>query len=252
MRAPSWALGLFLGMASVQTVWAGSVLDYTAIRREEIHGSACAVTFDDGPGERTGELLDILSQRGIKATFFVLGKHVVRYPGIIRRMLAEGHEVETHSWDHPDMRKLDAMERDRQIGDTVRALKELGASPRYFRPPYGGYDEETVAAARRYGLEVVLWSRDSEDWKYRTAASLSGHVMPAHRGANGIFLFHDVKDSTINAMPAVLDVLKGKGCRFLTVGQWASEAQERATQATANLSSPWVQAWLRYVIGLDQ
>ena len=184
---------------------------------------ACAITFDDGPGPHTGLLLDLLAQQRIKATFFVLGEHVRRFPDLIRRMVAEGHEVENHSWDHPDMRKLDEAARQKEIEDTVALLRTLGVEPHYFRPPYGAYDPALVDLARKDGLEVVLWSRDSEDWRYHTVSAMEGNILPAGQGAHGVFLFHDIHDSTIAAMTGVLNDLKTKGCRFVTVAEYRAE-----------------------------
>ncbi|MBI3444334.1 MAG: polysaccharide deacetylase family protein [Magnetospirillum sp.] len=180
----------------------------------------CALTFDDGPGPHTGALLDVLAGRHIKATFFVLGQHARRYPDLIRRMVADGHEVENHSWDHPDMRKLDEAARKKEIEDTLAELRSLGAAPRYFRPPYGAYDPALLELAHKDGLELVLWSRDSEDWKYHTISAIEGNILPAGQGAQGIFLFHDIHDSTITAMGGVLDELGARGCRFVTVGEF--------------------------------
>jgi peptidoglycan/xylan/chitin deacetylase (PgdA/CDA1 family) len=95
----------------------------------------CALTFDDGPGPHTGLLLDSLAKKGVKATFFVLGEHVRQHPDLIRRMVAEGHEVENHSWDHPDMRRLDPAARQREIEDTEAMLSALGASPHFSARP---------------------------------------------------------------------------------------------------------------------
>ena len=158
-------------------------LDFTSITRMESASSDCAITFDDGPGAHTGALLDTLKGLGVKATFFVLGEHVRRYPDLIRRMVAEGHEVENHSWDHPDMRKLDEAQRQKEMEDTVALLKTLGVTPHYFRPPYGSYDPALVAQARQDGMEVVLWTHDSVDWRYHSVTQLEGNVVPAGKRA---------------------------------------------------------------------
>ncbi len=201
------------------------VLDFNTIIRDEHHSGDCAVTFDDGPGEHTGVLLDVLAAHHVPATFFVLGEHVRRYPDFIRRMVADGHDVENHSYDHPDMRKLDEAARYKEIEDTEKLLLALGAHPQYFRPPYGSYDANLITEARREGLEVVLWSHDSLDWRYHSVADMEGHVMPVSTkgGAHGVFLFHDIHDSTIAAIPAILDALKSSGCHFVTMTQWMGD-----------------------------
>jgi peptidoglycan/xylan/chitin deacetylase (PgdA/CDA1 family) len=204
-----------------------SLLDFSGTPKASApapaHTGECAITFDDGPGARTAALLDILNTKQVKATFFVLGEHARRYPDLIRRMVAEGHEVENHSFDHPDMVKLDEAARQKEIEDTETLLTSLGAHPRYFRPPYGAYDANLVTEARADGLEVVLWSRDSLDWRYHTIAAMEKNILPAGSSAHGVFLFHDIHDTTIVAMPGILDDLRGKGCRFVTVANFRDD-----------------------------
>jgi len=215
----------------------------------------CALTFDDGPGPHTGQLLDILAQTGVKATFFVLGENVRRHTDLIRRMIAEGHEVENHSWDHPDMRHLDPAAREHEIEATETLLVSLGATPHFFRPPYGAYDPALVEEARRDGLAVMLWTNDSLDWRYHSVADLEGHALPAGQGAHGVFLFHDIHDTTIAAMPAVIGELASKGCHYVTVADWA--ARHSGETASIPPSVPtnlhrirtgvrsWLEGWVR-------
>ena len=228
-------------------------LDFTAISRVENTSNDCAVTFDDGPGRHTDLLLNALAQKGIKATFFVLGEHVRQYPEMIRRMVAEGHEVENHSWDHPDMRKLDPAQRQKEMQDTIDLLKTLGVTPHFFRPPYGAYDPALVEQARQDNMVVVLWSHDSADWRYHSVAQLEGNVLSVDKGAHGIFLFHDIHNSTIAAIPAVLDELKEKGCRFVTVTEWAEDTIRVNTAPVVPAAEAlpqgefrgWLKSWLK-------
>jgi peptidoglycan/xylan/chitin deacetylase (PgdA/CDA1 family) len=209
------------------------VLDFGAIVRAEGLSPDCALTFDDGPAPHTPALLDALAAKSAKATFFVVGVNVRRYPELIRRMIAEGHEVENHSFDHPDLSHLSEAERQREIMDTQALLESLGAKPKYFRPPYGAYDRALVEQARRDGLTVVLWSHDSEDWRYHSVATIEGRILPAaSHGAHGVFLFHDLQPQTVDMMPAIIDELRTKGCRFVTVLQWVEDSR-RAAPATA-------------------
>jgi peptidoglycan/xylan/chitin deacetylase (PgdA/CDA1 family) len=214
------------------------VLDFNTISHEERISRDCAITFDDGPGPHTGLLLDLLATKQIKATFFVLGEHVRHFPELIRRMVAEGHEVENHSWDHPDMRKLDDAARRQEIESTVALLKTLGVTPHFFRPPYGSYDPALVELAHQDGLEVVLWTHDSVDWRYHTVAQLEGDILPRGEGAHGVFLFHDIHDSTVAAMPAILDELKNKGCHFTTVAEWTADSNRLRAGAPGTTSPP--------------
>ncbi|MBF0462968.1 MAG: polysaccharide deacetylase family protein [Magnetococcales bacterium] len=231
-------VGWLTGVGHCATLESLPLLDFNTIHREDRVSGGCAVTFDDGPGLHTGQLLDALSRRGIKATFFVLGMQARQYPDLVRRMIQEGHEVENHTFDHPDLRKLDVAAREREINETERFLEELGARPHFLRPPYGSYDAALVAEARQKGLQVVLWSQDSEDWKYHTLAAMEGHILPAKGGGgHGIFLFHDIHATTIAAMPTILDDMAQRGCRFVTVAQWAAEA------AAPGQAKGWLEAF---------
>jgi peptidoglycan/xylan/chitin deacetylase (PgdA/CDA1 family) len=185
---------------------------------------ACALTFDDGPGRNTTQLLDVLKARNVKATFFVLGQQVRREPDVVRRMAAEGHEVDNHSFDHPDFRHLSRAEQQREIDATQAALRSLGIVPKYFRPPYGDYDPETVRAAARDGLTVVLWTTDGKDWKYHTVHALEAYVDRELKiRIGGIYLFHDILPWTVAAMPEILDRMAERGCRFVTLAQFFAE-----------------------------
>ena len=197
------------------------VLDYNLLQREEHSSDDCAITFDDGPGNHTGQLLDLLADRQIKATFFVLGIHVRQHPDIIRRLIAEGHAIGSHSYDHPDMRHLDDLQRRQQLRATNKLLSDLGVKPLFFRPPYGGYDEALVQEAYREGMQVILWSHDSQDWHYHSLPTIEGKLLtPPGKNPHGVFLFHDVHDTTIAAMPAILDELRTRGCHFVTMNEW--------------------------------
>ncbi|MDR3640257.1 MAG: polysaccharide deacetylase family protein [Humidesulfovibrio sp.] len=207
------------------------VLDAGAFARQERHGHSCAITFDDGPNKHTAELLDILKGRGIHATFFVLGENVEKEPDLVRRMAQEGHEVDNHSFDHPKLRALNAQQQWEEIEHTERLLKGLGVVPKFFRPPYGSYNAETVRDAARDNLVLVLWSVDSLDWKYRTVHDIEAHVVPKTPStARGIFLFHDIHETTVTAMPDILDKLAKSGCSFVTLSQWLALHPDAAKQ----------------------
>ena len=190
---------------------------------------ACALTFDDGPGRHTTQLLDVLRSRNAHATFFVLGEQVRREPQIVRQIAAEGHEIDNHSFDHPDFRHLSREEQQREIDATQSALRDLGIEPKFFRPPYGDYDADTVRAAARDGLVVVLWTTDGKDWKYHTVHALEANVARELKvNIGGIYLFHDVHAWTVEAMPSILDRMAADGCRFVTLSAYLAGQPEAA------------------------
>jgi peptidoglycan/xylan/chitin deacetylase (PgdA/CDA1 family) len=153
-----------------------------------------ALTFDDGPDEASTPLfLDTLAAHGVRATFFLLGEMVTRFPDLPRRMVDEGHEVAVHSWDHrshlartPGPSTSDQLERTAELVERV-----AGVRPTRFRPPYGALTGGDLLAARRAGLRPLLWTSWGKDWTaYATPESVVSSVT-AGRLDGGTVLLHD-------------------------------------------------------------
>lgn len=203
---------------------------YTSVN---VDGPYIAITFDDGPNpETTPKLLKELAQRNIKATFFVVGSRVAENPDLLRRMVAEGHEIGNHSWNHPQLPKVSVAEADRQVETTSEAIrKAIGSAPIYLRPPYGAMTQTLRKHIEdKFGLTMVYWSADSLDWKNRNTDAIYSKVMAQTR-PGGIILLHDIHATTVAAMPKVLDALLAKGYKFVTVSQLI--AMQKATPPKA-------------------
>ena len=186
-----------------------------------VEGTAIALTFDDGPHPKhTTRLLDMLKERGVKATFYVIGQNVVQYPEIMQRMVAEGHEIGNHSYTHPSLNKISAAKLTEEITKANEAiLQSCGVRPTTMRPPYGATNAAVTKRLNdEFGLTVVMWSVDPQDWKIRKASHVSNHILQNTK-SGGILLAHDIHPSTIDAMPAVLDGLLSKGHQFVTVSE---------------------------------
>jgi peptidoglycan-N-acetylglucosamine deacetylase len=186
-----------------------------------VDGPQLAITFDDGPHPtHTPRLLDMLKERGIKATFYVLGQRVVEHPEIVRRMVDEGHEIGNHTWNHPALTKISASRIASEINRTTEAIENaVGVRPTTFRPPYGATNQSINKRLNdEFGLTVAMWSVDPQDWKYRNAPRVSNHIA-THGKPGAIILAHDIHASTIDAMPAALDALIGQGYKFATVSE---------------------------------
>jgi peptidoglycan/xylan/chitin deacetylase (PgdA/CDA1 family) len=186
-----------------------------------VDGPYIAMTFDDGPSPaNTTRLLDILKQRNIKVTFFMIGPNVVAHPEIARRALAEGHEIGNHSWTHPQLSKLSDQRVAEEITKTQEAIKNAcGFTPTLLRPPYGAITKrQREWIEKQFGLNVILWSVDPLDWKRPGASVITQRILSdAQSGA--IILSHDIHQQTVDAMPATLDALLAKGYKFVTVSQ---------------------------------
>jgi peptidoglycan/xylan/chitin deacetylase (PgdA/CDA1 family) len=206
-----------------------------------VSGPYIAITFDDGPHRvNTPKLLGILRERNIKATWFVVGEMARENPGLIRQILAEGHEIGNHTMTHPlNITRLSPEKLDEEVGDTSKLLEQIaGYKPRLFRPPGGNTSPEIKQKLYdQYGLINILWSVDPNDWK-RPGVSVVAHrlISGAHNGA--ILLCHDIHAPTIEAMPETLDTLLAKGYHFVTVSQLINMDQPVAAAAPASHPAP--------------
>jgi peptidoglycan/xylan/chitin deacetylase (PgdA/CDA1 family) len=196
------------------------------------------MTFDDGPSaENTPRLLEMLKQRNIKATFFLIGQNVVSDPELVRRILAEGHEIGNHSWTHPQLSKLSDEKVTTEIRKTQEAIKEAsGFSPTLLRPPYGAItSRQREWIENQLGLNIILWSVDPFDWKRPGASVITQRILSqVHPGA--IILSHDIHRQTIDAMPATLDGLIRKGYKFVTVSQLVAMNKPKPSPSPATKS----------------
>lgn len=182
---------------------------------EKKNRKVVALTFDDGPNPATtNQALDTLSKYGIKATFFVLGKNVSGNEEILKRMKADGHVIGNHSWSHPVLSKLSLDEAKKQVTDTEDALtKVLGSSSKLMRPPYGAITDDI---RKSLDLSFIMWDVDSLDWKSKNEAAILTEIQREVKNGS-IILMHDIHAETVNALPKVIDYLKGQGYDFVTV-----------------------------------
>jgi peptidoglycan/xylan/chitin deacetylase (PgdA/CDA1 family) len=187
-------------------------------RPRGFHEKILALTFDDGPdAANTPRILDALRKRHAHATFFVLGAQAKRHPELLRRMIAEGHVVGSHSWSHP-ARVTPALAR-REVDSTAQVIREAtGRAPRLFRPPYGLMKNGLAALAQKEGCTVVLWTISGADTRPITARQIADNII--HTPDPGdIALLPDgpVHARTAAALPLILDELSRAGWKFVTI-----------------------------------
>lgn len=180
-----------------------------------------AMTFDDGPHPKnTPRLLNMLRQRNIRATFYVIGSNVDRYPQIARRIVAEGHEIGNHTYTHRKMTSLGTSEVRREMQRTEDAIiRATGVKPRTMRPPYGALrTDQRITIMREFGYPTILWSVDPRDWQRPGPLVVTSRILAgAKNGA--IILAHDLHSPTVTAMPSTFDGLLTRGFQFVTVSQ---------------------------------
>lgn len=196
-----------------------------------------AITFDDGPGKYTEELLDALKKYNAKATFFLVGTCVQNYPNIVKREVAEGHQVASHSWNHPKLTSLSAAAIGDQLNQTKNAINNAcGADigTLMLRPPYGSVNATVQNAAN---APLILWSVDTLDWKYRNAETVKNNIINgATDGA--IILLHDIHPTSVQGAIAAIDELTKQGYTFVTVSELFRRKGVAMTNGTKYFSAP--------------
>jgi peptidoglycan/xylan/chitin deacetylase (PgdA/CDA1 family) len=197
------------------------VLSYTpAITAGGPRGDEVALTFDDGPGPYTQRLVAALDRLGVHATFFAIGEQERYFSAGTIAELRSGDVVADHTETHPMMASLSAHQQYEELFEPIARIELLGGPrPRLFRPPYGSFDQTTLAQLRRLHLLMVLWSTDTSDYALPgTAAIVRRALAGARPGA--IILMHDGggdREQTIAALPAIVDGLRRKGLHPVTV-----------------------------------
>jgi len=207
---------------------ASAKVTYSSVR---VDGPYIAMTFDDGPhATLTPKLLDLLALKKIKATFFVLGENAQRHPEILRRAVAEGHEIGNHSWSHPNLAKLsnEALHSQLQRTDDV-IMQAIGSHPKIMRPPYGELTpKQRQWVNSEFGYKVILWDVDPLDWKEPGPSIVAQRIIQETKPGS-IMLSHDIHAQTITAMPETFDALLAKGFKFVTVSELLSLAASSPT-----------------------
>ena len=209
---------------------------YCSVR---VNGPYVAMSFDDGPSATlTPKLLDILKERGIKVTFFVIGENAVQHPEILARAAAEGHEIGNHTWDHPQLTKLSDVRVQEELNKTSDVIfQATGKKPTLLRPPYGAMNPRLCHMIEEQdGMKIILWSVDPLDWKRPGSQVVSQRILAGTK-PGAIILSHDIHPGTVGAMAATLDALLAKGYKFVTVSELiAMEAKAPAASQAVGKS----------------
>jgi peptidoglycan/xylan/chitin deacetylase (PgdA/CDA1 family) len=200
--------------------------------RGRVDTGAVALTFDDGPSEDTERILEILAEHNLRATFFMIGRHVERFPQIARRIVAGGHEIGNHSYSHPIYLYRSPRETRRQVERAQAVIKETtGVQPKIARPPCGVRTPAYFAAARRLGLRTVQWDVAGFDWKRHSANMIARDVLRRVR-AGSIILLHDGdsdgkcdRNATAAALPLIIEGLRERGLSIVPLAELLEERE---------------------------
>ncbi len=197
-------------------------------RNHQNEQNKIALTFDDGPHPRfTREILAILDEYGVTATFFFVGENVSYYSDTAREVARRGHEIGNHTYTHPSAVKTG----EQQLRQELRSCEEViqsvtDTSPKLFRPPHGSWNTRVYEIAREQDYSVILWDIDTQDWADTPADKIASYVIENTKGGN-IILMHDYHSGTCTTTEALrlfLPVLIERGFRFVTVSELIGSA----------------------------
>lgn len=185
-----------------------------------------ALTFDDGPGGYTNRLLDILAQNNANATFFVAGYMLDGREATLQRIVADGHDIGGHSWTHTQLTTQSAADVANEfICTREKIYSATGVDTRLVRPPYGSHNEQVRSIAANFGIVLINWNIDTEDWRTRNAdAVYEAVVNNARDGA--IILCHDIHGSTVDGMERAIPKLIADGYQLVTVTELMSHSEK--------------------------
>lgn len=233
---------LLIGIASFFTAWflfIGNMIHVPVFSAKDVPKAIykgekdVALTFNIGWGDEKAEpILDKLKKQGIKsATFFLSGSWAERHPDLVNRMVKEGYEIGLLGYDYIDYTELEEEKIRSDISKAQTALKKLNIKDiKLLRAPTGHFDQTTLNVAKKYGLTLVHWSIDSKDWTNPGVKVITENVAKAKKG--DIILFHasDSAMQTEKALPAILDDLKKRNLKPVTVSEMIANAKTKTTE----------------------
>ena len=218
------ALALLIGLLPVQAAAASS------------EQKLAAITFDDGPSKYTDGLLDELALRGVVVTFFMQGCNAERYPDVVRKAYEAGHQIASHTYNHPQLTKLSDEEIQNQLNATISILDTAtGTSNSYMlRPPYGSCNDRVLA---QIGTPAIIWSVDTLDWQSRNADAVYRHIVNDTKDGS-IVLLHDLYSTSVSGALRGIDTLLEQGYELVTVDELLRRRGYTVTDGTRYYSAP--------------
>lgn len=178
-----------------------------------------SISFDAAWGaDKTRQIMDVCDQYGVKATFFLVGFWIDKYPDMVAEIASRGFEIGTHSATHPQMSKLSENQVREELTSSSKKIFEITGKPvTLFRPPFGDYNNQLLSVAKGLGLYTIQWSIDSLDWKGLSAREIAERVQKSESG--DIILCHNNSDHIVEALPFIFEALKLKGLKFCPIGE---------------------------------
>ena len=185
-----------------------------------------ALTFDDGPHPRiTREVISILRENGVTATFFVIGQNADNYPETMKLLAESGYEIGNHTYSHKNLKKMSEAEIESEFLRCRETLARFGVKPTLMRPPEGFFSDDVIKVSRGMEYDIILWSIDTRDWAHTPASNIVKTVLDNASGGD-IILMHDYLSGyggTCEALRTIIPELKSRGFEFVTVSELISE-----------------------------
>ncbi len=211
------AIGVFAILSAIDTGAASEKLPIYCVSRND---NMISLTFDCAWGNsNTDELIAILDEAKVKATFFVTGEFADKYPDDVKKLFDAGHEIQNHSDAHPHIKGMNIND---LIADTKECNKKIkmitGTEPKLYRAPYGEYDDNSLTTLEGMGMRVIQWNVDSIDWDKPTPETIIERTTKDIQSGS-VLLFHNDLDNTTEALPQVLKSLKEQGFEFCPVSE---------------------------------
>lgn len=197
------------------------------IYRVDTDEKKVAITFDAAWGaDKTEQIMDVLDEYNVKATFFLVGFWMEKYPEMTKLIYERGFEVGSHSYNHPDMTKLDCTQINQELSSTNDKIKELtGQAPTLFRPPYGAYDNKLIEELDKLNMTGIQWDVDTLDWKGYTPSQVIQRVNNGVQ-CGSIILCHNNADHVVENTRLILTTLLNKGYSFVKVSELVKDVKE--------------------------
>lgn len=187
----------------------------TASTTVDISQPVVALSFDDGPSKYTEKIINYLHEEDVVATFFVVGNKVPLYQKTLKKAIKYKNEIGNHSYSHKWLSRLNDMEMKEEIEKGNSVIKEeLGYTTKLLRPTYGGINQRL---RDNTNLQIVFWSVDTKDWKYKNVQSIVKETENTKDG--DIILMHDLHERTLKALKEIIPLLKEKNFEFVTVSE---------------------------------